>query len=60
MECLFLSSQHFTFLSLELCSSSCSLGWSSSAIAVSMNIQKVQLSHASMNGQVKPVFMPIR
>ena len=33
----------FIVASLELCSSSCSLGWISSALAVIMTIQRVQL-----------------
>ena len=37
MECL------VSIFIIELCSSSCSLGWSSSALAVIMNIQRVQL-----------------
>ena len=40
MECLV---SIFVVASLELRSSSCSLGWSSSALAVIMNIQRVQL-----------------
>ena len=40
MECLV---SIFIVASLELCSSSCSLGWSSSALAVIRNIQRVQL-----------------